>query len=134
MAVLLDTNVLSDVLTGDPRWSAWSREQLERHRSGGLVVNSVIYAELSIPARDLDEVDAVLLEFGLELREIPRPGLFSAGKAFARYRGKGGKKTSPLPDFFIGGHAEASSLLLITRNAARYRTYFPTLVLVAPDS
>jgi len=107
--------------------------QLEEHRSGGLAINGVIFAELSVPALDLDEVEQLLLAFGLVLREIPRPGLFLAGKAFARYRASGGTKSSPLPDFFIGAHAEASSLPLITRDSARYRTYFPTVTLITPD-
>lgn len=133
MAVLVDTNVIADILSDDPRWRPWSTRQLERHQSGGLAINPVIFAELSIAARDLDEVEKLLLAFDLTLLEIPRPGLFSAGKAFARYRAGGGTRSAPLPDFFIGAHAEASSLPLITRDAARYRTYFPTVMLIAPD-
>jgi predicted nucleic acid-binding protein len=133
MAVLVDTNVISDVLTRDPHWHSWSKRQLEKHRTGGFVINPVIFAELSIPALDLNEVESLLLQFGLQLVEIPRPGLFAAGKAFARYRASGGTKSAPLPDFFIGGHAEASSLPLLTRDAARFRTYFPTVTLVAPE-
>lgn len=133
MAILVDTNIISDVLNGDPQWLPWSKRQLERHRSGGLAINAIIFAELSVPALDLDEVEKLLLAFHLNLLEIPRPGLFSAGKAFARYRAGGGTKSAPLPDFFIGAHAEASSLPLITRDSARYRTYFPTVTLIAPD-
>ena len=132
MAVLVDTNVISDVLTDDPAWRPWSKLQLETYRAGGLIINSIIFAELSVPAHDLDEVDTLLLQFGLELREIPRPGLFAAGKAFARYRASGGTKLAPLPDFLIGGHAEAASLPLITRDAARFRTYFPAVRLITP--
>ncbi len=133
MAVLVDTNIIADVLSDDPEWVGWSKGELERHRSGGLLINAVIFAELSIPARDLDEVGQVLHRFGLSLVEIPRAGLFSAGKAFARYRASGGLKRAPLPDFFIGGHAEAASLPLLTRDTPRYRTYFPNVALIAPD-
>ncbi|HIG28243.1 MAG TPA: type II toxin-antitoxin system VapC family toxin [Verrucomicrobiales bacterium] len=134
MPVLVDTNVISDILTNDPRWQTWSKDQLERHYTEGLAINPVIFAELSVPAADLKEVEKLLKGFGLEFLEIPKPGLFAAGKAFARYRTIGGTKSSPLPDFFIGGHAEASSLRLITRDASRFRTYFPTVKVIAPDS
>ena len=132
MPVLVDTNIIADVLTDDPEWMQWSKDQLERHRGGGLLINDVIFAELSIPARDLDETEQVLHRFGLSLVGIPRAGLFSAGKAFARYRAFGGVKRAPLPDFFIGGHAEAAALPLLTRDTVRYRTYFPSVFLIAP--
>lgn len=132
MAILVDTNVLSDVLTGDPVWMPWSRSQLECHRGAGLVINPVIYAELSIPAHDLAEVDRVVTAFGLDVREIPRAGLFAAGKAFLRYRTGGGTKSSTLPYFFIGGHAEATGLAILTRDPGRFRTYFPGVPLVSP--
>ena len=132
MPVLVDTNVISDLLTDDPRWRRWSQRQLEEHRSE-LAINAVVYAELSVPALNLDEVDRLLVDLGLELLDIPRAGLFRAAKAFARYRASEGTKTSPLPDFFIGGHAEAAALPLITRDAARFRTYFPAVALIAPE-
>lgn len=133
MAVLVDTNVILDVLTDDPRWRPWSQAQLARHRNEGLAINGVIFAELSIPARDLAEVEQLLLQLELDMIEVPRRALFSAGKAFARYRAGGGTKSAPLPDFFIGAHAEAASLPLVTRDPNRYRTYFPSIALIAPE-
>ena len=132
MPVLVDTNVISDLLTDDPRWRPWSQAQLEEHRSE-LAINAVVYAELCVPALDLEEVERLLLDLGMDVLDIPRSGLFRAAKAFVRYRAGEGTRTSPLPDFFIGGHAEASSLSLITRDAARFRTYFPAVDLIAPE-
>lgn len=130
--VLVDTNVISDLLTDDPRWRPWSQAKLEEHRSK-LAINAVVYAELCVPALDVEEVERLLQDLEMDVLEIPRPGLFRAAKAFVRYRAGGGATTSPLPDFFIGGHAEAASLSLITRDAARFRTYFPAVDLIAPE-
>ena len=134
MPFLVDTNIIADVLTDDPRWREWSQDQLEARRSEGLAINPVVFAELSIPAADVAEVEDVLGQFELELWEIPRAALFSAGKAFARYRAKGGTRSAPLPDFFIGAQAEALSVPLITRDPSRYRTYFPRVELIAPKA
>jgi predicted nucleic acid-binding protein len=131
--IFVDTNVLLDVVTNNHDWQNWSLRQLEiaaiRDR---LVINPVIYAELSIGYERVEEVDAVLASTGIIIAEIPRAALFFAGKAFRRYRGRGGTKTGVLPDFFIGAHAAVLGAALITRDTARYRTYFPSLQLVAP--
>jgi predicted nucleic acid-binding protein len=132
--IFVDTNVLVDVVTNNPTWEAWSLRQLEaaalRDR---LVINSVVYAELSIGFARMEEVDAVLTTVGMAITEMPRAALFVAGKAFQQYRRRGGTRTGILPDFFIGAHATVLGALLITRDSKRFRTYFPTLELIAPD-
>ena len=133
--ILVDTNVLLDVFTDDPSWADWSQHQLEalslRDR---LAINPVIYAELSIGFARIEELDAVLGAADIGLADIPRPALFLAGKAFQRYRKRGGSKTGVLPDFFIGAHAAVLNVPLLTRDATRYRNYYPTAELIAPDS
>ncbi len=132
--VLVDANVLLDVMTEDARWLAWSAEALERaadrHR---LVINPVIYAEVSIRYSRIEELDAALPKAMFDREPIPYEAAFLAGKAFFAYRRRGGTKTLPLPDFFIGAHAAVAGYSLITRDAARYRTYFPKLSLIAPN-
>lgn len=133
--ILVDTNVLLDVVTDDPKWADWSQHQLEsaalRDR---LAINGVIYAELSIGFARIEELDGMLEEAGIALAGIPQPALFLAGKVFRDYRRRDGVKTGVLPDFFIGAHAAVSRSSLLTRDAARYRTYFPTASLIAPST
>lgn len=133
--ILVDTNVLLDVVTDDPKWADWSQHQLKsaalRDR---LAINGVIYAELSIGFARIEELDGMLEEAGIALAGIPQPALFLAGKVFRDYRRRGGVKTGVLPDFFIGAHAAVSRTSLLTRDAARYRTYFPTASLIAPST
>jgi predicted nucleic acid-binding protein len=131
--LLVDTNVLLDVVTNDPIWADWSQRQLEKLAfETRLAVNPVVYAELSIGFQRIAEVDAVLDQTGVGVEEIPRPALFLAGKAFQDYRARGGTKTGVLPDFFIGAHVVVAGLALLTRDAGRYRTYFPTIRLITP--
>ncbi len=131
--ILLDTNVLLDVLTDDPVWADWSLGQMERFAlKGALVVNSAIYAETSIGFKRIEDLDRALARAGVVLAEIPRPALFLAGKAYLAYRARGGRKTGILPDFFIGAHAAVARLPLLSRDSVRYRTYFPTLDVIAP--
>jgi predicted nucleic acid-binding protein len=131
---LVDTNVLLDVFGRDPRWWTWSLTQMETATlRGPLLINDVTYAETSIRYRRIEHLDATLSEAGVKLIPIPRAALFLAGKAFARYRKAGGTRTGVLPDFFIGAHAAVDGLPLLTRDARRYRTYFPALRLIAPD-
>ena len=130
---MVDTNVLFDLVTDDPVWADWSARQLRiLSARGTLIVNSVIYAELSVGYDRVDEVDAALDAAGVELVEIPRPALFLAGKAFQSYRARGGTRTGVLPDFFIGAHAVVEGLSLLTRDTRRYRSYFPRITLIAP--
>ena len=130
----VDTNVLLDIVTDDPKWADWSIAQLENASLGGtLWINDIVYAELAVRYDRIEEVDALLDQAGLELAPVPREALFLASKVFTRYRKAGGTRTGVLPDFFIGAHAAVSGLPLLTRDVARYRTYFPTLTLIAPD-
>ena len=131
--LLVDTNVLVDVLQDDPQWADWSigqlRAQAQIHE---LVINPVVYAELSLSFATLEALDAGVAKMELTLHEIPRPALFLAGKAFAQYRRRGGGKAQVLPDFFIGAHAAVQGWSLLTRDAGRFRTYFPSLHVLAP--
>jgi len=131
--VLIDTNVLLDVVTNDPQWADWSQNQLEAAAlKDVLAINAVVYAELSIGFRRIEEVEAVLAKAQVAIEEIPREALFLAGKAFQRYKARGGARTGVLPDFFIGAHAAVLGAPLLTRDARRYKDYFPKLELLAP--
>jgi predicted nucleic acid-binding protein len=133
-ATLVDSNVLIDVLTGRSDWTAWSDEALSESLEGGAVmINQVIYAEVSVGFRGPEECDWALQSRGIELSPLPWPASFLAGRAFVEYRRRGGVRRSPLPDFFIGAHAAVGRLRLLTRDASRYRTYFPTVELIAPE-
>jgi len=130
---LVDTNVLLDLVTNDPAWADWSIRQLDAAAiRGALAINDVVYAELSVRFMTIEALEAVLEEASIGVAAIPRPALFLAGKAFQRYRGSGGMRTGVLPDFFIGAHAALVGLTLLTRDAQRYRTYFPRINLITP--
>lgn len=131
--LLVDTNVLLDVLQDDPQWANWSIGQMRAQASiHQLVVNPIIYAEMSLSFSTLEGLDRTVSTLALALREIPRPALFIAAKAYAQYRKRGGTKLQVLPDFFIGAHAAVEGWPLLTRDAGRFTTYFPTLEVVAP--
>jgi len=128
---LIDTNVLLDLFTNDPVWAAWSIGQLDAAAArGALLINDVVYAELSVRFNTIEALDAVLQEAQIVLDPMPRGALFLAGKVFQQYRAAGGLRTGVLPDFFIGAHAAVVGRPLLTRDVQRYRTYFPTLVLI----
>ena len=132
-ATLVDTNVLLDLVTDDPRWADWSARELERAAlRGRLVINDVIYAELSVRFAGIEALDDMVAAVGLSLEALPRPALFLAGKAFLDYRRRGGGRSGVLPDFFIGAHAAVAGLTLLTRDAGRYRGYFPSVEVMAP--
>ncbi len=131
--LLVDTNVLVDVLEDDPVWGDWSIAQLRaQSRIHPLLINPIIYAELSVAFSDLAVLDQTIATMELTFRELPRPALFLAGKAFVQYRREGGKKPNVLADFFIGAHAAVLGCPLLTRDVRRYRHYFPGVVLIAP--
>lgn len=131
--ILVDTNVLLDVVTDDPVWADWSIRQLDAAAiKGPLTVNGVVYAELSVRIERIEDLDEILKESGITVENIPRAALFLAGKVFQRYRTAGGNRTGVLPDFFIGAHAAVTGQPLLTRDVQRYRTYFPSLTLIAP--
>jgi predicted nucleic acid-binding protein len=128
---LVDTDVLSDVLFADPIWEEWSSERMLTF-APDLAVNPMIYAELCCKTSSAAETDQILIDLGLDYLELPREALFLAAQAFQKYRERGGTRTAPIADFFIGAHAEASGLQIITRDPRRYATYFPTVGLIAP--
>ena len=131
---LVDSNVLLDVVTDGEAWADWSQEQLEQAASAGpLIINDVIYAEISTRYSTVEDVDAMLRNLDIRVATIPRPALFLAGKAYLRYRAIGGVRTGVLSDFFIGAHAAVEQRPLLTRDARRYRTYFPTVELITPS-
>jgi predicted nucleic acid-binding protein len=133
-AVLVDSNVLLDVATNDPTWGEWSAETLRRTAdSASLVINPLVYAEVSIGFDAIEDLEAALPTDLYRRQDLPYEAGFLAGKCFLRYRRAGGQKRSPLPDFYIGAHAAVAGYRLLTRDATRYRSYFPNLALIAPD-
>ena len=132
--MLVDTNVLVDLLTNDPTWAEWSISQLRAQAQiYRLVINPVIYAELSLTFITVESLDDTLAILQIPVVEIPKPALFLAGKAFVQYRRQGGTKSNVLADFFIGAHAAVSGYPVLTQDVRRYGSYFPTVKLVAPE-
>lgn len=131
--VLVDSNVILDVLTEDARWLAWSAKALSKAAEGNvLVINPIIYAEVSVRFERIEELDDALPAAFFRRDPFPWEAGFLAGKCFLTYRRLGGPRRSPLPDFYVGAHAAVRSMTLLTRDAARYTSYFPTLSLLAP--
>ncbi|PKO61119.1 MAG: DNA-binding protein [Betaproteobacteria bacterium HGW-Betaproteobacteria-18] len=130
---LVDSCVLIDVLADDPNWADWSLDQLERcSQQGALIINPIILAEISPRFACAADLEAALDSLPLVREALPWDAAYLAGQAFKVYRQLQGSKTSPLPDFYIGAHALVHQLQLLTRDSARYRSYFPKLALVAP--
>lgn len=130
---LVDSNVLLDIATDDPKWSAWSAQALAGAAdTGRLVINAIVYAEVSVGFPTIEELDDAIPPEIFTRAPLPYEAGFLAGKAFLEYRRAGGQKPTPLPDFYIGAHAAISRYQLLTRDARRYRTYFPTIDLVSP--
>ncbi len=131
--LLFDTNVLLDIATADATWLAWSEDQLRAAAAQGpITINPIIYAELAPAFASQSELDRWLDPAVFERLPLPYSAGWLAAQAFLKYRKAGGQKSSPLPDFYIGAHAEAEGLTLVTRDAARYRTYFPNVTLITP--
>lgn len=131
--ILVDTNVIVDVLKADPVWLPWSSQQLMlARRAGPLCINYVVYAELAVHEEASHEMDALLDDMAVVMKEFTRTSARLAATAFRRYRQRGGSRTGVLPDFFIGAQALAEGCPLLTRDAARYRIYFPALELISP--
>jgi predicted nucleic acid-binding protein len=131
--ILVDSNVPLDVVTQDPVWSAWSAATMKSlARTDQLLINPIIYAELSITFSSIADLETNVRRMQLKMAEIPREAAFRAGKAFLRYRRLGGTKGNVLPDFFVGAHAMTIGASLLTRDANRYRTYFPAVTLITP--
>lgn len=132
-SVLVDSNVLLDVLTQDARWFDWSSRALADAASWTVpCINPIIYSEISVRFDRIEALEEALPPAMIRRLQLPWEAAFLAGKCFLRYRKEGGSRRSPLPDFFIGAHAAISGLTLLTRDAKRYRTYFPSLRIVAP--
>lgn len=132
--VLVDSNVLLDIFTEDERWFTWSSETLSLYAENNiLVINPIIYAEVSIGFDRIEDLEEAMPPQYFLREALPWDAAFLAGKCFRNYRKRGGEKKSPLPDFYIGSHAAIRNMILMTRDAARYRTYFPKLKLIAPQ-
>ena len=133
--VLVDSNVILDIVMLDPVWHDWSANALATCvESYTLVINPVIYAEVSVGFASIEEMDEAAPQSAFEYAQLPWEAAFLAGKCFLQYRKNGGTKQSPLPDFFIGAHAAVNKMALLTRDSRRYRTYFPTVRLICPGS
>ena len=131
--ILVDSNVLLDLFTEDAEWEGWSEAMLsDLARSSQLAINPIIYSELSAHFDSIEELDAALPANWIRREPLPWDAAFLAGRCFLKYRRRGGTRRSPLPDFYIGAHASVAGLTLLTRDARRYRTYFPKLKLIAP--
>ena len=132
-ATLVDSNVLLDVITEDEEWLDWSAAAIARAADvSALVINPIVYAEVAARFARIEDLEDALPRDGYERRPLPWEAAFLAGQCFVKYRRRGGVRRSPLPDFYIGAHAAIEGLTLLTRDPKRYRTYFPTLRIVAP--
>lgn len=132
--ILVDSNVLLDVVTDDAQWRSWSAAALsDAVLTGTVAINQLVYAEVSIAYRRVQELDAALNRLRIQRADLPWEAAHLAGQAFLSYRRSDGQKSSPMPDFYIGAHAQASGAQLLTRDVRRYRTYFPDVSLIAPD-
>ena len=131
--ILVDSNVILDVVTEDPKWYDWSAGQLEKlAESHTLVINPIIYSEVSIGFDRIEDLDRTLPPDFFRRDPLPWEAAFLAGKCFVKYRRSGGKRHSPLPDFYIGAHAAIGGIALLTRDTNRYKSYFPKLALISP--
>ena len=129
--VLVDTNVLLDVLNSDADWEHWSEQRLSEF-ANRLVINPIIYTELCYTAADVEQVDTAVKVLGLDFKEMSKEALFLTAQAFRVYRERGGTKTAPLADFFIGAHAQTLKIPILTRDTERYLSYFPSVPLISP--
>ena len=133
MEILVDSNILLDVVTEDPKWFEWSSTMLGLHAEQSvLVINPIVYAEVSIGFDSIEELESALPPNVFRRDELPWEAGFLAGKCFIAYRRRGGRRIAPLPDFYIGAHAAVRGMTVLTRDARRYKTYFPKLDLIAP--
>lgn len=130
--ILVDTNVFVDVIRTDPIWLDWSLRELSKAKQKTVLTNFVVYAELHTHDTAGPHIDAFLEKLGVQVMDLSRPAAQLAAQAFKAYRQRGGTKTGVLPDFFIGAHAQADGYKLLTRDAGRYKTYFPKIKLICP--
>ena len=133
-SILVDTNVWLDVINDDPVWFEWSAGQLDHvAKQGKAAINVVIFAELSVRYQRIEDFENAIASFAIERLALPFEAGFLAAKAFQQYKKPAGARRSTLPDFFIGAHAAVSGLVLLTRDARRYREYFPKIKLISPE-
>jgi len=130
---LVDANVFLDVMTNDPNWADWSEARLLKYSENSLAIDPIIYAELAPGYQRQEQLDAALAGWAVERLTLPYEAAFPAGQVFIKYRKQGGTRRSPLPDFYIGAHAQVAGLPLLTRDASRYREYFPEVSLICPE-
>ena len=131
--ILVDSNVILDVFLNDLKWADWSESKLVEYNDyTSLYINSIIYSEISIGFKLIEDLEGAIIKAGFQMLEIPKEALFLAGKAYLTYKRRKGGKRTPLPDFFIGAQAAVLNLNLLTRDVSRYQTYFPTVKLIAP--
>jgi predicted nucleic acid-binding protein len=131
--ILVDSNVILDVFLNDPKWADWSESKLEEYSAyTPLYINSIIYAEISIGFKRIEDLESAVRQAGFQILELPKEALFLAGKVYLKYKRQKGLKDSPLPDFFIGAQAAVLDLDLLTRDVSRYQTYFPSVRLIGP--
>lgn len=132
--ILVDSNVLIDHFSNDPTWADWSRDALrDATAAGQIAINQIVYSEVSVDFTRIEHLDEALEVSFCRRLDLPWQAGFLAGKAFAQYRRRGGKRRSPLPDFYIGAHAAVARMPLLTRDPQRYRAYFPKLKLISPE-
>jgi predicted nucleic acid-binding protein len=131
--ILVDSNVILDIFLDDLKWADWSQARLEEYCDHiPLYINSIIYSEISIGFKLIEDLESAISKSGFQFLDIPKEALFLAGKTFIKYKKRGGIKITPLPDFYIGAQAAVLGLDLLTRDVSRYRTYFPTVKLITP--
>ena len=131
--ILVDSNVILDVFLNDLKWADWSESKLEEYSDRtSLYINSIIYSEISIGFKLIEDLESAISKAGFQILEIPKEALFLAGKAYIKYKRRKGEKRTPLPDFFIGAQAAVLNLDLLTRDVSRYKLYFPTVKLISP--
>lgn len=132
--LLVDSNIILDIFLDDPKWADWSITALvDTSHNSTLYINQIVYTEVSIGFKKIEELESALHAGGFRMLEIPKEALFLAGKAYLHYRRSKGTKKSPLPDFYIGAHAAVLGMDLISRDSGRYKTYFPTINIICPD-
>ncbi len=132
--ILIDSCILLDLFTNDPKWADWSESILDKYsQTNTLYINTIAYTEISIGFTKIEVLEEAIFQLGIKVLEIPREALFLTGKTFLKYRRNKGTQNSSLPDFFIGAHASIAMFTLVTRDVAKYKTYFPQINLVCPD-
>jgi predicted nucleic acid-binding protein len=133
--ILVDSSVIIDIFEDTPDWADWSTDALIKYsRDYSMIINDIIYSELSLAFNKVSELDNAIEEAGLKMEKIPREALMAAGKAFLLYRKNKGLKTNTLPDFFIGAHAQELKIPLLTRDTRRIKTYFPGIKIISPEA